>query len=474
MRRSRAGEALRDEKKCVLRGVMQARGFWILNDVADGELEANLQDLLRVGACTDASVIAHLAEVDARRLHLRGAPSLFEYCQVRLGLSESEAWYRICAARGARKFPIIFQLLERREIHLTALALIAKCLTEENHRELLRQVCGKTKRQILELLARRAPRADVKSHIRKLPPSSGAVSMGPTGALEPLSLESYRLTLNVSAALQEKLELARDLMSHANPSGDLGAVVERAVDLLIARLQARRFGQTKRAPAAVDAAACEATKFPAGKATKLPVDEATKLPVDEATKLPVDEATKSPVDKATKLPVDEATKAAADEATKLPADEATKLPMDEATKLLAGTATNAHEVEATEAPAAKVAAVAETRARKQEQAPGQGRKRRHIANDVRRQVLARDGARCSYVAPDGQRCCARAFLELDHSRPWAKGGLDDVPNLRLLCRAHNRLLAEREFGVEVVERSIARRLRAGVARRPMPAVNGVP
>jgi len=48
---------------------------------------------------------------------LHGAPSLFRYCLVELGFSESEAWYRICAARAGRKFPLVFALLEKRELH---------------------------------------------------------------------------------------------------------------------------------------------------------------------------------------------------------------------------------------------------------------------------------------------------------------------------------------------------------------------
>jgi hypothetical protein len=51
------------------------------------------------------------------------------------------------------------------------------------------------------------------------------------------------LQLHTSRHLKAKLEQARDLMSHANPSGDLAVVVERAVDLLIQKLKARRFGQ---------------------------------------------------------------------------------------------------------------------------------------------------------------------------------------------------------------------------------------
>jgi hypothetical protein len=105
---------------------MLARGFWILNHFSDAELQGNLKELLRAAGRTEATVVAHLAEVDARRLHLRGAPSLFQYCLVELGFSESEAWYRICAARAGRRFPLVFELLERRELHLTAVALLSK------------------------------------------------------------------------------------------------------------------------------------------------------------------------------------------------------------------------------------------------------------------------------------------------------------------------------------------------------------
>jgi len=54
------------------------------------------------------------------------------------------------------------------------------------------------------------------------------------------------------------------------------------------------------------------------------------------------------------------------------------------------------------------------------------RKRAHIANVERRQVVARDGLRCSYVGDDGARCNARAFLQLHHDHAWAKGGSDTV------------------------------------------------
>jgi hypothetical protein len=214
----------------------------MLNEVSDSELQGRLKDLLRAGSRTEARIVAHLAEVDARRLHLLGSPSLFQYCLVELGLSESEAWYRICAARAGRKFPLVFELLEKRELNLTAVALLAKHLTLENHRELLSEARGQTKQQILESLARRWPKTDVSSHLRRIP--SGAVAAGPSATLEPRSAETYCLQLSASRELKAKLERARDLMSHANPSGDLAVVVERALHLLLQKLKARRFGQT--------------------------------------------------------------------------------------------------------------------------------------------------------------------------------------------------------------------------------------
>jgi 5-methylcytosine-specific restriction endonuclease McrA len=71
---------------------------------------------------------------------------------------------------------------------------------------------------------------------------------------------------------------------------------------------------------------------------------------------------------------------------------------------------------------------------------------RHIPATVRREVFARDGAQCTFIAADGRRCSARALLELDHAEPWALGGPSTPANLRLRCRAHNQLAARQRFG----------------------------
>jgi hypothetical protein len=200
---------------------MNGREFWALRDVSDEKLEASLSRLLGAGARLEARVVAHLAEVDTRRLHLTvGCSSLYDYCRKRLGLSDYEAFARIAAARVARKYPVAFEMLERQQLHLTAVCEVREFLTAQNHRELLTEISGKTKLQIREILARRFPQADLPSSLKKLT------------TIDPLSPGRYRLQLMLSAQQKDKLELARDLMSHANPSGELSIVLEHALDQL--------------------------------------------------------------------------------------------------------------------------------------------------------------------------------------------------------------------------------------------------
>src|SRR6185503_9394688 len=150
---------------------MKARGFWQLSEVSDERLLGSLRELLVAEGRSEARIVAHLAEVDARRIHLKAAaPSLFSYCQKQLGLSDCQAYYRIAAARFGQKFPVVFGLLERRQIQLTNIAPLAKHLTTENHLELLGEAGRLSKRELLRWLARCYPQPEVASGMRKLPP----------------------------------------------------------------------------------------------------------------------------------------------------------------------------------------------------------------------------------------------------------------------------------------------------------------
>jgi hypothetical protein len=94
--------------------------------------------------------------------------------------------------------------------------------------------------------------------------------------------------------------------------------------------------------------------------------------------------------------------------------------------------------------------------------------RRSIPRPVRRAVFERDGERCTFVDAEGRRCNARAYLELDHIRAKAVGGADDATNLRVRCRGHNRLEAEKMFGREHIAQKIHLRQRKNQTRH-LPA-----
>lgn len=71
---------------------------------------------------------------------------------------------------------------------------------------------------------------------------------------------------------------------------------------------------------------------------------------------------------------------------------------------------------------------------------------RGIAAPVKRSVWARDRGQCTFISSTGKRCPERDRLEFHHDEPYALGGDRSPANIRLLCRAHNAYLAEKDFG----------------------------
>src|SRR5688572_28322118 len=227
-----------------------------LHQRSDQDLISGVTKLVGSHREVTAKLAAYLGEIEDRRLHLQaGFSSMFEFCTKELKLSEGEAFRRLLAARLGRSFPVIYTLLDSGAVNLSALELVRERLTEQNHAELLEAVSWKSKQAIQELLAARFPKPDAPSRIRKLPdtpvqrsftdastevtrePHSRVNDARMRARVEPLSQARYRVEFTASVELREKLEFCRDLMSHANPTGDLAAVVERAVDLLLAELQ---------------------------------------------------------------------------------------------------------------------------------------------------------------------------------------------------------------------------------------------
>ena len=359
-----------------------------LRSVRDEDLLRQLSQLVMQSRGVEAEVVAHVGEVERRRLHAREAcSSMFEYCRRILGMRENEAYLRITVARAARENPVLLEMLRDGRLHLSGIARLAPHLTRENAPVVLERASGMSHREIRELVAELSPRPDVAPAIRKLPerpasPNSGSSLQPDSGSLlelgaprvefdsvksdsrvaaparpalptrpalvEPLAPSRYQVRFTASAELREKLERLQALMRSSVPDGDLARIIEIAVTEKLQRVEAKRFGQSK-APRSVPA-----------------------------------DTDKSPSS-------------------------------------------------------------------------------RHIPAAVRRLVHERDGGRCAYRDRYGRHCGKRHDLEFHHEHPFARGGDHSPGNLTLMCRSHNTLLAEQDYGEDVMAR-----FRAAASRTSVP------
>jgi hypothetical protein len=256
--------------------VMQNGLLDSLRRLSDADLVAGVKGLVARERLAIAELVAHLAELDTRDVHLReGYRSLFVYCRDALGLSEAEAYTRIEVARAARRFPEILDRLAAGAVSLTAVRLLAPHLTPENHREALESARGKRKFEVEVIVAQLAPRPDVPFSVRPLPgPASSdldlAAPLAPTPAPEsaparrpveptavsvppirppavaPLAPDRYKLQVTISGGTLEKLRTAQDMLGHAVPSGDEAAIIDRAFDALLVELARKKCADTPR------------------------------------------------------------------------------------------------------------------------------------------------------------------------------------------------------------------------------------
>ena len=253
-----------------------------LRNLTDRDLLAEVHRLSERERHATVRLIAALAELDSRRLYLgEGCSSLFTYCTQVLRLSEHAAYGRIEAARAARQFPVIFELLTDGSITLTAVGLLKPYLTADNHRELLEAARHKSKRDIEHLIARVNPQPAMSSSVRRLPsprlldvaaptpteaarPQSTPDTPAPPVRLanvRPSSPARYNVQFTVGSDTYEKLRRAQDLLRHSVPNGDLAAVFDRALTLLVAQLERTKVAATAH-PRAVRASKSKSRHIP--------------------------------------------------------------------------------------------------------------------------------------------------------------------------------------------------------------------
>jgi hypothetical protein len=385
--------------------------------IPDNELLRRLAELVRQSRFVEADLVAHIGEVDSRRLYARSAsPSMFSYCTEVLHLSEAEAYLRIAAARASRRHPTLLAMLTDGRLHLTAIGRLAPHLTPENREALLERAAHKSKREIEELVAELAPRPDAPTLIRRLPERRARKSSVPdlgSGPDRVAPTLEVRLDAVAVPAKASAMSMCAPSISIPTSGPSPSGVAMLAPELRPNEPEASpRVGRPR--PAAVTPLAPGRYKVQFTASPELR-EKLERLQVLMRSSVPD-----------------------GDLAAVIEQAVSEKLERLESRRFALARKPRKSVAESSACP-----------------------KRRRIPAAVRRAVHEREGGRCHYVDDVGRRCAAREGLEFHHRHPFGHGGDHSLENVTLVCRAHNAYLAEADYGRSAM--AVHRRSREGIS-----------
>ena len=373
-----------------------------LRHLSDDLLSSGLDASAADDRMANATVLAHIAEFDRRELYLPSQyPSMYRYCVGRLRMSEDVAYKRVRVARVARRFRGVFDAIADGRLNLSGVSLLARHLTPANGRELLAAAVNRSRAEVQELIARRFPVTG-----SAVAPASAASDAAPSA--------------DAGADASELASLPAESLA--------GAKAENGQE-------SQQFAQ---APGPVEFAGFSGTSAP------------NSLPELQLRVTPI-----APGRYELVAVIDQA---AHDQLMGSKNLLGHAIPSGALVEVLQRAIALQHE----HLRKRRCGATNRPRSSVDDAATRPNTNPRQIPAAVERAVWARDGGRCAYVSHDGHRCEERGTLELDHIIPVARGGESTVENLRLLCRPHNRLVAECEFGRAHMQakREIVQRRRA--------------
>ncbi len=111
-----------------------------------------------------AGLLACLAVFDERRAFSDlGYPSMLEYCQHDLALSEDVAKKSLRASRIARERPVLFDMLADRRLSVSAVLTLGPWLESGANDDLIAAAVGRSREEIEWLIASRCPRSEMLS-----------------------------------------------------------------------------------------------------------------------------------------------------------------------------------------------------------------------------------------------------------------------------------------------------------------------
>ena len=382
-----------------------------LSGLSDRELLSRVKDLVSRERAVTLEILIHLNEVERRRLHVGLAyASMFDYCTRHLGYSSSAASRRIQSARCVRNYPEVYALLEKNEVNLVTISLVASILTEANAKELLGKIRGKSQREVEAVVATYRPPVSMRDRAKPVyvvvSTSSRSPLSGSPGDLTPTAGSEKRPNITASGMaagpFQPSTETQAPRQATTQPSDAHTST----------RLEARFFIQFLASPRFMQ---------------KL---ERAKALLSNRNG---------------ELSHEFVLEAALDEFLKDHDPEARKQRREERKHKADGSLfrRRAGDLPTTRAPAEGGAP---------RRVPADAEASRHVPAATRDAVFARDKGRCTYIGSNGERCAAAHHLQIDHIVPYARGGTNSIDNLRLLCERHNQHEAERALGANTVRR----------------------
>lgn len=155
-----------------------------------------------------ATFVRLLCEAEKKKLPLEMGYSTLSFCMEVLGLSRSSSLKRILASRVCARFPDGLNLIESGSLHLSALVLLSKHLTEDNYAELFHMAHQKSESYIERELAKRFPREKRNKE-----------------RIEWLNENEAEVALVLPADVLAMLERARELLKHKYPQGKVAEIL---------------------------------------------------------------------------------------------------------------------------------------------------------------------------------------------------------------------------------------------------------
>lgn len=404
-----------------------------LEVVSDEGLEMGLRAALGREREAAAEVVAHLIEVDRRRLYAeRGYATLWEYAVAELSLSEDQAARRVKAVESVKAAPAALALLRSGALTMSVLAELSFVLRAGREfgvvdgDEVLDFARGRSVREVrrwvAEELGDEGPRDSTRHRLPK-----EVVESGRRRGTYPRAGGTYEVRFTAGEDFVRKLERARELLGHVVVDGDYEEVLGRGLDLLLEAEERRICGKNVGRRRTQAAEQGKLATPPAQAAPSAEPATSRRVAEDPGSAAATSRPAPSSEPATSRRPVEAAAPAPATSRSATVPEPVTSRRMH-----ASETATSPRAVEDSEAATSR---------------RDVGREgRRAVPRAVRREVWERDGGRCGYVsASTGRICGARTGIEIDHVVPWAVGGADTAANLRLRCRTHNRSRAEREL-----------------------------